>query len=401
MSNLTDQEIRNIVANNSKAEAENADHEAPVNGVVPNTTRKLLIVGCGDGGCNIASTISEAVPDETFVITYNTSNRGVRGVAANMQLLAAGEDGAGKVRAYSKEVFKNNIYAKLLEKVQMTLNEIKDIAYIILCSTADGGTGSGISPMAAKLLADNTEVPVIVMGVYPEMTEDATAQFNAMQWQSEINQIGLPYFILDNNAAADGVRKKRDIHDTVNAQAASIISLLAGREFNNSNISIIDNRNLYMLLAQLGGRLVAGVSTSKPSSNQTLDDLILNILENNYQPAPANIRGIGVFIRGPKEFIDRMDTSIPEMQKKYGTAILKFAHIEVADEVKTAILCTGCSEASARITLMKNRYEDIMASQREQANLASDLLSGLTNPLGAVGQKKTRPAEANVSALDL
>ena len=42
-----------------------------------------------------------------------------------------------------------------------------------------------------------------------------------------------------------------------------------------------------------------------------------------------------------------------------------------------------------------------MASQREQANLASDLLSGLTNPLGAVGQKKTRPAEANVSALDL
>lgn len=394
MANMTNQEIQELITK----ETPKSVKPQIADGVTPTTTRKLMIVGCGDGGCNIATEIANKIPDETFVIAYNTSTRNVDDIVADMKIIPKEEDGSGKVREYSKDVFKNNTYKMLLTKVQEVLDKMNDIAYIIVCSTSDGGTGSGISPMAAKLLMDNTNIPVLMMGVYPSMDEDATSQYNAMQWQHEVEKIGVPYFILDNNQP--GVRKPA-VHAAVNEQAALIASLLAGKEFGNSSISIIDNRNLYMLLNQMGNRLIAAVNDNRPVAGQSLDDYIMNMLEKCYQPEPVDVRGIGVFVKGPMDMLDKMDTTVPELQKKYGNAVLHFAHIEEGVTPKIAILLTGCSENSKRITDMKNRYDDIMQAQKTRVSVLDTVLSGTDNPLGGIPSKKKVTEEMDVSALDL
>lgn len=395
MANMTDQEIRDLMPKDpiQKQEARVKNSEE----IIPTTTRRLMIIGCGDGGCNIATAIARKIPDESFVIAYNTSTRNVDEIVADMHIFPVAEDGSGKERDYSKNVFKQNAFKKLLDKVQEVLAELPDIAYIVICTTTDGGTGSGISPMAAKLLSDNTDVPVLLMGVYPSMDEDATSQYNAMQWQSEVDKIKIPYFILDNNQP--GVRKPL-VHAAVNDQAAVIASLLAGKEFGNSHISIIDNRNLYMLLVQMGGRLIAGIDDTRPTAGQSLDDYVMNILKHNYQPDPVGIRGIGVFVRGPKDVLDKMDTSLPELQKKYGNAVLQFAHIEENASLKIAILLTGNAENSQRITEMKTRYDDIMQAQKDRVSVLGDVLSTTENPLGNTRTKKAS-SEMDTSALDM
>lgn len=407
MAKLTEEEMMKMMENADSAVTGNSVPNAASNdGISPLTVRKLMIIGCGDGGCNIATAIARKIPDETFVIAYNTSKRNVNEIVCDMKVYVTSDenshivDGSGKSRAYSKDAFKLNAYKNLLDTVNTGLEKMPDISYIIVCTTTDGGTGSGSSPMVAKLLSDNIDVPVLLMGVYPSMAEDATAQFNALEWQSEVERIGIPYFVLDNNQPG---MKKPQVHAAVNNQGAMIASLLAGCEFGNSSISIIDNRNLYMLLIQMGGRLVAAIDDSRPSAGQSLDDYVMAMLQKNYQPEPSNVKGIGVFIKGSQDLLDKMDTSIPEVQKKYGNAVLHFAHIENCDHIEIAILLTGCSEAAPRLLEMKTRYDDIIHAQKEATSVIGDVMSGMTNPLGDPrgSKRRSEAKEPDISALDL
>ena len=393
---MTEQEIMEVMPKKPAAKLE----VGAANTISVLTTRKLLLVGCGDGGCNIAADIAARIPNEVHFIAYNTSTRGMANIDADKLILPRDEDGAGKVREFSKDVFKKNSYKILLDSVINAVNNEGEFAYIIVCTTTDGGTGSGISPMTAKLINDNVELPVIVLGVYPSKNEDPTAQFNALQWQTEMNKVGVPYFVLDNDKPdTDNVV---DAHEAVNSYAATLMSLLAGKEFGNSDISMIDNRNLYMLLAHVGdgGRIVGAVSTNRLASAQTLDDYVDQMLQKNLQPLPSDCRGIGVFVKGPNELISKVDTSMSGLQAKYGTAMIKFAHIEESEETKIAILMTGCTEASGRLTEIKNRYDDAMMAQTKRTSVLSDLLSDATNPMGAVAGKSIGD-EANLDALEL
>jgi len=95
-----------------------------------------------------------------------------------------------------------------------------------------------------------------------------------------------------------------------------------------------------------------------------------------------------------------MDTSLTGIQAKYGTAVIKFAHIEESEEIKIAVLMTGCSEAADRLTSIKNRYDDAMSAQKNRKSVVSDLMETATNPMGALTTKKLSE-EANLDALEL
>lgn len=359
-----------------------------------NNIRNLLVVGCGDGGCSIASDIGKAV-SEAYIIAYNTSERAMDDVQADIKILAEGEDGSGKVRDFSKEIFKKNSYKYLLEKVKEEVNKTT-YEYILVCSTADGGTGSGMSPMAAKMLSDNLEIPVILLGVYPSLDDDATAQFNAMSWQVECTKIGLPYMIYDNNLKGS----KNVAHQKVNAEIANMTRLVSGNLYGNHVVSIIDNRDMYMLLQHVGGRIVSGTSITRPTTNETLDEYIEKMLMDNCQPLPANIGGIGIFLKGPKEIVDRLDPSIPEIRAKYGDAAIHYQHIEYATDIRISFIFSGNDEPEERLFKMKDRYDYIMNNQKSKSVFSDMMSEQMSNPLGVPG-KKNRKEEVDLSALDI
>ena len=409
--NLGSEEIRTMLHNAEMAEraTPSEDAETPVD----TTTRHVLVIGCGDGGCNISTLITERVPHDVFTIAYNTSIHNMeKNVVANKKAHIQGEDGAGKVRTYSKDIFKNGTYEKIMGYVNDGITSLGAVDYILITTTADGGTGSGMSVILAKLLKDNLKLPVIVLGVYPTMDDDAQSQYNAMEWQSEVAKVGVPHFILDNNiphsqSTAVGEAKVAEVHNKVNEQAARIGALLTGTNFGVSSIGMIDRRNLLMLTMQIGGRMVATSDTTRPTANQTLDDYIDEMLQQSCQPLPYGVSGIGVWVKGPKDMLAQMDTSLLKLQKKYGNAMLKFAHVEESANTEIGIIMTGCNEASERLSAMRHRYDDIMSGKANRTTCTADLMSGMVNPMaGGTDQRfgtvtGTGSGEIDTSAFEL
>ncbi len=389
---LTDEEISSLV---TKSNANSVTVEQTVKNSV-NLIRNLLVIGCGDGGCHIASDIKSNVPN-TFVIGYNTSVRGLDNLNTTVNIIPAHEDGSGKVRSYSKEVFKKGAHKKLLDTVNNICADNK-IDYIIVVSTTDGGTGSGMSPMAAKFISDNVDIPVIMVGVYPSLREDATAQFNAMAWQAEVEKIALPYFVFDNTCG--DITDKATIHRMVNESIVSTMKFFSGNIFGDSNISVIDNRDMLMLTEHIGSRLMATVDYSRVGSEQSLDDYIIKAISKSNQIEPSNIQGMGVFVKGPLNIIEKLDTSLPAITDKYGDVSVRYTHIEESDMIAIGIYFTGSSSPSERLIKMKGRYEDIMSNKRDRGLGASSFLDDMNDPLGGLS-KKSHKEDVDTSALDI
>lgn len=393
--NLNDDQIKELI---NKAKNDRNVRLSLADGIHSTVTRNFIIVGTGDGGCNIAQAIMNACPD-VFFIAYNTSTRGMTKLNPDMVVTPEEEDGSGKVRSYSKEVFcSTNGYAQqLLQKVTAICEKAENIEYILVTTTVDGGTGGGVSPMIAKFLSDNMDIPVILLGVYPSLTEDATAMYNALQWQSEVEKTGCPYIILDNNDSE--LTSKLQIHKKVNDQAAQIVKILSGAMFGSTNISTIDNRDMYMLLKHVGGRICIYGQAGKPSIGKTLDDYLIDMIQTTNLPAPNEVEGIGLFLKGPENFVKNADTSLSKICATYGDAAVRYFHLEISDDPYVAIVMSGCSEPADRLWVMKQRYDEIMNNSKKSASSIGDIMMDMNNPL-TKPIKKTPPKNMDMSALD-
>lgn len=361
--------------------------------------RNILVVGTGDGGCNIAAEVKKRIPDHVSCVLYNTSARAMerhRDVADAM-IIPKTEDGSGKDRSYSKDVFRKGSFKALLKAVT-DITEAKEIDYIIITTTADGGTGGGASPNIAKFLSGNTTVPVIILGVLPTLSEDAKAQYNALAWQSDVEKTGLPHIVFDNNSY-DG-NSKVVIHSAINHEIAKCMEVITGVAYGDTNISSIDNRDMLMILVNAGKRIVIDTTNAHPNVSDTFDDFILELLDGGYQPMPKHATAIGIFVKGPKQFIESMDTSLIGVRKKIGNGQL-YTHIEESDRTRISIIAAGCTSYDDRMYLMKQRYEDIMSAASTDTTSAADLMTGMKNPFETKIEKKVVTDEVDTSGLDL
>lgn len=394
----SDEQIKDVV---EKAKADGVtsisttDHISAVK-----THRNLMVIGCGDGGCNIASEIRSKVPD-VFCIAYNTSKRAMDMLSADIRIIPTKEDGSGKIREYSQDVFKNGAYKHLLQNVTDRLDK-EPVDYIIVTTTCDGGTGGGVSPMVAKFISDNVDCPVIIMGVYPALSEDATAQYNAMNWQKDVEKTGLPYIILDNNST--DTQSKVVIHHTVNEYAVKVVEIISGVHFGETNISAIDNRDMYMLLQHVGGRISVYGKPGRPTVSQSIDDYLISMIDTWAILKPEGVKGIGIFIKSSKDVIAKTDTSLSKFRSIYGDAAIQYVHLEECDSSDPgyiALVCTGCDEDLGRIMMMRDRYNDIQANAKKKSSMIGDMIDGMDSPLGSVRkEKRTQRQQPDLSALE-
>ena len=369
--------------------------------VADSKRRNLLLVGCGDGGCNIAAAIRTKISDNSRCIMYNTSARALmqyRSLASAI-VLPEEEDGSGKDRSYSKDVFRRGQYKRLLDEVNGLINKANvPYDYILVTTTTDGGTGGGVSPTVAKFLKDNTAVPVMILGVIPSLAEDATAQYNALSWQADVEKTGVPHIIFDNNTHSGS--SKQAMHIAVNKAIAEAMTVVSGTAYGDTLISAIDNRDMLMILMNAGKRVVVVTTTDKPKVSESFDGFILNMLENSEQPMPKDATAIGLFVKGPKDFIEKVDTSLMKVRSAIGNAQM-YTHIQEDSEVRISLIAAGCTAYDDRMYQMKQRYEDIMASMNRDSIGAGDVLAGMVNPFETTIEKKVVTSEVDTSALDL
>lgn len=345
--------------------------------------RRLLVIGCGDGGTVISAKIKHDIPD-TITICYNTS-KGImdkHGINPDIVITPEEQDGSGKSRKLSKNIFKESeLYLQILDNVQRLEQEHPDIAMVVVVSSTDGGTGSGMSPMLTQLLRDNTQVPALLIGIYPSVSEGATSQYNMLSWQHEVTAVDAPYMIFDNEIP--GVVSKTMVHTYINQYIADMLKVVTGDYYSPSTISSIDTMDLYTMLFGIGSRTMIVTSDKKPSTNQSLDDYLIDLIEHSYQPAPNYVTAMGLFVKGPASMLEKIDTSLQKVSQMYGGEDRNYLHIEESDDVQISLILSGMLEPTDRVSIAADRYKDIQAREEKREKMkssASLLMEDMDDP---------------------
>lgn len=399
---LSNDEIKDLMSKTKEAQKPMEETTTTIvnskesNATTAAVSRNLLVIGCGDGGCNIASTIRDRIPD-VRVIAYNTSRRAMDSIHADVRVIPPAEDGSGKVREYSQDVFKKGSHKHILHYVNDFITNIPNLEYIVVTSSCDGGTGGGISPRMAKFIADNVDIPVIIIGVYPSINEDSMSQYNTLMWQTEVEKTGLPYMVFDNDGYTG---PKNYVHRMVNEDIADAMEVLTGAVYGDTNIQAIDNRDMLMMIQNVGGRICIYTDDSRPKVNDTLDGYLTALITNTTEPAPEGMRAVGLFLKGGDDLVNNTDTSLIKVRQQFGNADLMYTHLEISNETRISLIATGCASPSQRLAQMRQRYDDIRNTEKVSHDTASDIVKGMENPLGKM-KTKSASTETDFSALDL
>lgn len=380
-----------IVDSNMNARIEQKVHtETPVKKTSENiggrikmnngANRNLLVIGTGNGGCNIAATIKRKYPDNIGLILYNTSQKGLRDIAdvADRNIIIADADGSGKDRSLSKELFKRGAYKNAIEEIQQ-VSATKEYDYILICTTTDGGTGGGISPIMAKFIRDNISIPVMILGVFPSTVEDAVAQYNSIEWFNEVRKSEVPYIIFDN----DGYNKMQ--HSEINEIIANHVGVIVGEYFSDSELSQIDNQDMSNLLND-GGHICVYLGDHPESS---MEDLV----KKSHQPEADTAYACGVFMKGPESIIRSND---PSRVREYFGSKVSFNHLEISNRTKIGVILSGCNPPEKRLRVMKDQYDRMMATTSDYDDDAFTTFS-VENPMKKTSSPRTTEKNATSS----
>ena len=336
-------------------------------------TRNITVLGLGDGGCKISSDIGQVTDAQT--IGFNLSKRNENLFNLDKFISAEAQDGSGKNRKYAKEIVSTPKVMNTI--VQETLVKKSDI-YLVTQSTG-GGTGCGSGPKVAATMADelsessiteDREKPVIVLGVYPKLSDDEASIYNTIQWQSEVEKIQLPYMIY-NNARVNG--SLSITHDTVNEEIVSGVRILSGMTFKQTDISSMDSKDFINLINR-EGRLNVYYTNRRPKQNENLDEFIINLINHSTQEPPLYPVAYALLVKGPRELLEGLDEDLSLISSKYGEPSLKYKHIEESSDVEIAFITSGSQIPKSATDKLKTRYDEIKYARKSQEDvvLAAD-----------------------------
>lgn len=397
-SNLTDGDMENLLAKTSQKK-ESASFDKSSDGQrkddkildKPKATRELVIIGTGDAGAIIASGVKTDIPDATVLI-YNTSMQKADKWNMDKVIHPGGQDGSGKSRTFSKGVFKDGAF-KSLETV---LNEMgsKSWRYNIITTSVDGGTGGGASPNIAKFTESTTKDVTIVAGVYPKLSEDERSQWNALNWQADIEKTELPYMIFDNEAYAE--LSDQECYEKVDSEIVRAVKVFSGKLYGESNS--LDNKDFSRLVSR-SGRMNIYSSDRKPKVNEKLVDYLEMVIKESCQPLPVSAEAYGLFIKAPDEFIKSVNSDISSLMNTFGCTS-KDIHMEESNDFCISLIVAGSEAPNARLKVIKLRYDDLCQMRAKRESTVNGLLSGLVDP-GSEGAKKGKVLDNPMDALDI
>lgn len=397
-SNLTDGDMEKLLAKTSpKKESASSDvmgdgprkDEKIMN--TPKATRELTIIGTGDAGAVIASGIKTDNSDATVLI-YNTSMQKADKWNMDKVIHPGGQDGSGKSRTFSKGVFKDGAF-KSLEAVLLE-RAPKNWRYNVVTTSTDGGTGGGASPNIAKFTESTTKEVTIVIGVYPKLSEDERSQWNALNWQADIEKTELPYMIFDNEFYSE--LADHECYEKVDAEIVRAVKMFSGKLYGESNS--LDNKDFSRLVSR-NGRMNIYSSDRKPKVNEKLVDYLETVIKESCQPLPVSAEAYGLFIKAPADFIKTVNSDISPLTNVFGCTS-KDIHMEESDDFCISLIISGSEAPNARLKVMKLRYDDLCQMRAKRESTVNGLLSGLIDP-GSESAKKGKVLDNPMDALDI
>ena len=321
---------------------------------------QIGILGVGQCGGNIASLFEQKGYECAYI---NTSMEDLNSLKnAKYKIHVKGGEGASKNR---KAVLQ--LAAESIENIIGKVNELLPQKYLVVCFSAGGGTGSGLSPFLCTYLAQTGRiiVPVVVL---PDHTKESVKTcenaYNCCKDLSTAQGLGT-MFLLDN-----GKDDKFIINSQFVREFDAMINMTTISSYGNVDISEIKT-----MLSTSGIAIISKLSKAKSFASQILHSFKDNIYVDIESKTPTYM-GISTCNKS-------LDVS--DITKEFQTSLYDTFY-GVAENRTVTVLC-GMNWPMERLTMYKDRV-DMLSLPKISDNLFESLAPKVsTNTVNTTKEK--------------
>lgn len=219
----------------------------------------VAVVGIGGAGTNIAFCM-EKLGYPTIHINSSTQDESAISGAKNIRHLKGFNGCAGNRQLAEKALSEN------MDIVDEIINLKESIIYIIFSSS--GGTGSGVAPALAEMLAEETDKTICCIVVLPDKTEDYDFHVNSYKCCQELLNIeGLgSVMFLDNNA---------DKKQNINKHCANMLHAFLTNN-SVSELGNVDEQEKRTMIATPGNFVLSVLGNDKANETSIIERLTTN-----------------------------------------------------------------------------------------------------------------------------
>lgn len=327
-----------------------------------------LLIGVGAAGNKAVVTAIEkgTMNVEDTMIVNSTSKDFPKEYTGTKVILSGTDTGCGKERSISKKYIK-----KAIGDGKFNLNEkMNKYSTVIICTSVEGGTGSGASPTLAKFFNKVYTKNVHIIA-FTGFEDDVRGLANTVEFFREIDSAIVVQTI--SNAAYYNLAgsNKMKAEEMANKEMAERIRVLTGQDFIEGSQNI-DDTDILKLSNTSGYMTVEKKYFTK--SLETRDDfekIVKNMVYNSASiksKDPSAMR-IGVIMNINPESEDAIDYTFESLKQSYGNPYELYTQIQWDGKKEyIAYIVSGMRMPIDEITAVYERYKE----QSMQINKSSD-----------------------------
>lgn len=326
--------------------------------------RNVLLVGCGKAGNKMINEMMEK--DSSYVgLFVNSSYNDMVGLSKfnkENAFLFSSADGSGRDRTIAQKYVTDQIKPLVETILKYPMHDV----ITIFCS-ADGGTGSGITPTMIALLkqtikSKNLDKKINLVAIMPDTgLEDRIAFENSISFWNEISKIRKVYIddiklidnsTRDNNYSAINKDAVNSLHNSLNMNG-------------QHDIGDIDSKDSFKFNTAKGFSIVLTLKDGFNSAKEAVDDAINNCvfaLPNSYECdyIAISVKEDSYNVDDIKRCFDTVyKTTFKTYQSKHNTVVLSG--------------CSIPSEVIQNIKIKLDYINDEVKVRREEEDLIIDL----------------------------
>lgn len=320
---------------------------------------KCGVIGVGAAGNHAAISLIEAgVIDLSDVILLNSTLKDVperyKEIAIEFE---SNSKGCAKERHLAQQITMDNLKSNKLNIDQFVSGA--NYTFILICTSAEGGTGSGSSIVLAKYINKVLHKPVHLT-VFSGFYNDSRGLKNTIDWFKETD----PNYTVDCVCNANFLKQcnnnERKAELAANNEFVERVNILLGKKLIDSDNNI-DDVDLTKLVTTPGYQLMVHGDLGKIKNTDDFNTVVKKMIDESkgFGTEPSCIR-MGVILNISDKVEDAIDYSFRVIKDAFGEPFEIFNHVQniEAEGNTISIVVSGSKMPVDEIEDIYNEFQE-------------------------------------------
>ena len=320
---------------------------------------KAKVIGLGQAGNKAVITLFQnGVVSYNDCLLINTTKKDIPEKFRDNAIKLQGSDGCAKERSRASQITMENLKDGALTFIDGFMEA--DDSMVIICASAEGGTGCGASTVLAKYFKDVLDKNVH-MFVFGGFEEDLRGLKNTVDWFKDHQNDYTVEAVCNKKFLDECNGNKRKAEQAANEEFAERIKILLGNEIVESENNI-DDEDLLKVATTPGFMCIEHGDIGKPKNIEEYNKIVSDIIDNtkSYDVDPTGLR-IAVILNIKDKNADNIDYNHTVIKDKFAQHPFEVCtHIQSVEELgnKISIIVAGLKMPLDEINDIYNNFKE-------------------------------------------